>query len=103
MRDLYPNLMDILIFQFSKGAGTSSGFQSMFLWCRCVVDSLGNMGTVDCVNAERICELVKTKFWSWCSEGDPLCGSKGFALALRGEGCGPLGGLAVCRAGDCEP
>ena len=32
--------------------------------CRRVVDPLGDMNTMDCVDAERICNLLKTNVWA---------------------------------------
>ena len=55
------------------------------------------MNTVNCVEL-RICKLMEPgALWMI-----PCVGLQGFLLPGEVEGCGPLGGFAVCLAGDYE-
>ena len=101
--DLIPTLLDKFIFQWSKGAVTSCGFRGMLWCCRCVAESLGNMDPWIVSMPRRFLSCWKRKFGPGALRVIPCVGAKGFALPLEKKGCGLLGGLAVCRAGECEP
>ena len=82
-----PTFLDIFVLQMCKRAGTGCGFEGVLWWCQLVVDPLRGTNTKNCIDAERICKLVESEIWSWCSNAF-LSREKMRALCfLRGLQC----------------